>query len=314
MASVSDTASTKQIVTEATGLVSVVSVTYYTGDVLFDMIHSVLKQEPVGELVLVNNGNPLPVYHRLLEFAEKEPRLTLISGQGNVGFATATNLGVKTAKFDNILILNPDCVPEDDFVEKLIDEAQKLPRPNLVSCRILDQDGVEQSGSRRAMLTPWRAFIEVFSLYKLAPNHPHFQRFKWHENEIPKTIMEVPAISGATIFVTKEDFWKIGGFDEGYFLHVEDIDLCFRMRGAGGHVFFVPHLTIRHVGATSKSPKAVVEWHKTKSFVRYFFKNFSDSYPRFFLYSVAAAIWLRFFAQCLGGMLHFGKTGKKPRG
>jgi GT2 family glycosyltransferase len=277
--------------------VSIITVTFYTGPVLFDMLKAALAQSDMRELILVNNGNPLPVFHQLEAMAAAEPRLTLISGHGNVGFATACNMGAAKATGEYLLFLNPDCVLPDGFLSNFLSESKRLPRPHVLGARVLDAHGQEQSGSRRAILTPWTAFVEVFSLYRLFPNHPHFKRFKWHEQEVPDKTIEVPAISGALVLTPKADFDGIGGFDSGYFLHVDDIDLCLRMKRAGGHVFFMPHPSVMHVGATSKVPSSFVEWHKTKSFVRYFFKNFSDTYPRFALYIVSAAVWMRFFVQ-----------------
>jgi GT2 family glycosyltransferase len=78
------------------------------------------------------------------------------------------------------------------------------------------------------------------------------------------------------MFLRQEDYWKIGGFDEGYFLHVEDLDLCLRFRRAGGEILFAPDVVVRHLGGTSDSPKALVERHKARSFRRYFRQNFAS--------------------------------------
>jgi N-acetylglucosaminyl-diphospho-decaprenol L-rhamnosyltransferase len=294
--------------------VSVVSVTYYTGVPLFAMIESVLKQDGLAELVLVNNGNPLSIVHQLEDLAENNSKIKFISGQSNVGFACGNNLGARDATGDYVLFLNPDCFVEDGFLFKLMNSIKSLPRPVLLGTRILDADGHEQSGSRRDALTPWKAFIEVFSLYKFAPNHPHFQRWKWHEDVLPDALTEVPAISGALMFMHRDDYWLVNGLDEDYFLHVEDIDFCHRFRKMGGSIFFHPHLSVQHIGATSDVPKMIVELHKTRSFVRYFNKNFADSYPRFFLSLVNAATWGRFVMQAIYILSPFGKTGKKSRG
>ncbi|HVY13454.1 MAG TPA: glycosyltransferase, partial [Alphaproteobacteria bacterium] len=164
--------------------ISIITVTYYTGPVLFDMIASALAQEGVAELVLVNNGNPLPIYRRLEEMAENDPRLKLISGQGNVGFATACNLGAKAAMGDYYLFLNPDCILPEGIAPKLLKASEKRARPYLIGARVVERDGKEQSGSRRAILTPWTAFVEVFGLYRFFPKHPYFRRFKWHEEPV----------------------------------------------------------------------------------------------------------------------------------
>src|SRR5262245_50181939 len=132
--------------------VSIVSVTYYTGPVLFDMIRSALAQPHLAELVLVNNGNPLPIYRQLEAMAEEEPRIRLISGYGNVGFASACNRGAKEATGSHLLFLNPDCVLPADFTSRVISESENLARPHLIGARVVEPDGKEQSGSRRAIL------------------------------------------------------------------------------------------------------------------------------------------------------------------
>ena len=72
----------------------------------------------------------------------------------------------------------------------------------------------------------------------------------------------------------REDYWSIGGMDEGFFLHVEDIDFCYRFRNAGGDIWYVPHVQIRHDVSSSTVNSWSVEWHKTKGFLRYFGKHF----------------------------------------
>ncbi len=112
-------------------------------------------------------------------------------------------------------------------------------------------------------------------------------------NPLPQTIAPMPAISGAFMFLPREDFWNMGGFDEKYFIHVEDLDLCLRFRRAGGGIYFAPDIRVTHVGATSNATKAFIEKHKARGFVRYFHKNFGAEYPLPLLWLLDAAIWVR---------------------
>lgn len=274
--------------------VSVVTVTYHTGPVLFDMIASVLKQPEVLEMILVDNGNPDDVLGKLKILAGQEPRLKLITGHGNVGFATATNMGAKQMKGDYLFILNPDCMLPEGFVAAFLKESASRPRPHMISCRVLDEHGVEQSGSRRALLTPAQAFSEVFKAYRMFPDYVHMQRFNRHQDPVPDHTVPMPAISGAVMFFPKDDYWMIGGLDSNYFLHVEDLDLCLRFGRAGGTIYFMPNPPVTHIGGTSATPKLKVEYWKTQSFVRYFFKNFKGETPYPLLLLVAAATWARF--------------------
>ncbi|NDE89942.1 MAG: glycosyltransferase family 2 protein [Alphaproteobacteria bacterium] len=278
---------------------SVISVSYHTGPVLFEMIASVLAQDGIAELVIVNNGNPEAIIQKLQAIASVEPRLKLVTGHGNVGFAKGNNLGAKAATSEYLFLLNPDSVLESGDLQKLMAQSRALPRPHLIGPRILDGNGKEQSGSRRDKLTPWTAFVETFFLYKLFPKHPLFQRWKWHKNPLPPAITEVPTISGAAMFIPRDDFWLVGGLDEGYFLHVEDVDFCFALRKVGAKIYFIPDLSIKHIGATSDAPKPFIERHKAISMVRYFHKNFSDTTPRPFLWLLYAAIWSRYYLMLL---------------
>jgi GT2 family glycosyltransferase len=73
--------------------------------------------------------------------------------------------------------------------------------------------------------------------------------------------------------MTRADFVELGGFDEGYFLHVEDVDLCWRVRQSGGVVLFHPTARVVHLGSTSHTSPLKVEFWKGLGLVRYFRKR-----------------------------------------
>ncbi len=274
-------------------LTSVIMVSYYTGPVLDQAMAAVLAQTAPVELILVNNGNPPEVEARLDAKAKNEPRLQFISGHGNVGFSKGCNLGARAAKGEFLLFLNPDSVLQPDTIERLHCHAEKLKRPFMLGARLLDERGKDQRGCRRAILTPKTAFIEALHLEKYFRKH----RLNFHEEPVPAEITPMPAISGAFMFLHKDDFWRIKGFDEGYFLHVEDMDLCLRFRRAEGEIYFVPDVVVTHIGATSKVTSLFLEKNKARGFVRYFHENFGHAYPQFILWALDAAIlgrlWLK---------------------
>lgn len=280
--------------------VSVVSVTYHTGPVLFDMIASVLRQSEALELVLVNNGNPPEAIEKIKTLAVSDTRIRLVESGGNVGFAAGCNLGAKEAKGDYLLFLNPDCILPLGVLAAFLRETAALPRPHLISGRIVDERGVEQSGSRREHLTPWQALSEIFKVYKMFPDVPHLKRFNHHDETVPEATVPMPATSGAVMFFPKDVFWMLNGFDTDYFLHVEDLDMCLRLSRAGGTVYFMPAPAITHIGGTSDAPKMQVELWKTQSFQKYFFKNFTNEYPKWFLWLVVGAAWARFGLMAVG--------------
>jgi len=252
--------------------VSVIMVVYRTGPALFDSIAHVLAEPRVDELVLVDNGSAPRDAARLVELARAEPRLRLLQGHGNVGFARGCNLGARAAGSAYLVILNPDAYLRPGCVAALIEGAKGFTSPCVVGARVLNTDGTEQRGARRGEVTPLTTLLSLSRLTRLIPA---FRRFEIHRDEdpVPDGPIAVPTISGACFGVSHADFDAVGGFDEGFFLHVEDIDLCWRVRRAGGSVVFQPSAEVLHEGSTSRSLRIKVEYHKAQGLNRYFLKR-----------------------------------------
>jgi GT2 family glycosyltransferase len=269
-------------------LTSVIIVSYHTGPVLFDAIAGVLAQSLPVELCLVDNGNPPDVVAKLQAMAASDSRIRFITGHGNVGFSRGCNLGARAATGNYLLFLNPDSKLQSDALQRLHQHAATLASPLMLGARLVDEQGHDQRGCRRALLTPTTAFIEALHLGFLFPK----ARLNFNHEPVPQTLTSIPAISGAFMFLPREDFWKIGGFDEEYFLHVEDLDLCLRFRRAGGEIYFAPDIVVTHIGGTSNATTAFIEKHKARGFMRYFHKNFADQ-PVLLLWALDVAVWVR---------------------
>ena len=277
-------------------LTSIILVSYNTGPVLFSAIDAALRQTAAVEVVVVDNGNPEAVVNELTVRAATNPRLKVVHGHGNVGFSRGNNIGVAASKGDYVLVLNPDCLLRADAVERLLRHAASLPSPCMIGARLLNEDGSEQRGCRRELLTPMSAFVEGLHLWALFPG----KRLNRHEEPLPASITPMPAISGAFMFLSRHDYDYVGGFDGGYFLHVEDLDLCFRFHKAGGDIYFAPDVVATHIGGTSAEASDVTESHKTRSFIRYFHRHFEGVCPLVLLWCLDAAVGLRYFLRrCL---------------
>lgn len=277
---------------------SVVMVSYHTGAILFDAIAAVLRQTASYELIVVNNGNPDDVMSRLREMARQYPKLKLMSGQGNIGFGKACNLGAKHAEGDYLLMLNPDCILPAEVLQKLFNSVRALRQPWMLGVRLVDDTGHELRGCRRRLLTPESAFNEAFLLHKFLPFFKA-HRLNMHEDVLPSGLTSVEAISGAFMFMPRNDYNLINGFDEDYFLHVEDLDFCLRFGRAGGKIWFEPAINVFHQGGTSLVSSDFVEKCKAKSFALYFRKNFRNSYPAYVYWLMLVAIWTRYWIKRL---------------
>lgn len=246
--------------------ISIVMVSYYTGPSLMESVPAVLADPDILELIIVDNGNTASARERLWALAKGERRIRLVQGQGNVGFGRACNYGARLAKGDYILFLNPDAVIEKGTAMTMAECGDGLTRPWIAGGNLQTVNGVEQRGSRRSALTPMAAVVSFTPLHKL----PGFKSIHLEHLPLPEGPVEMPIVSGACLMVDRESFDMLGGFDERYFLHVEDIDICRRAKLSGGDVFFVPDAKVMHYGSTSKARIVRVERNKFHGFIRYF--------------------------------------------
>lgn len=278
---------------DALGTCSVVIVSYRTGPVLIDSLRTALDQEAVDAVVLVDNGNSAETRQAVDALAASDKRLRIIRGHGNVGFARGCNLGAKAATGSHLLLLNPDCMLRPGVVTRGLQVFADDPLAAALTVRIENTDGTEQRGGRRNLMTPWTCLVEQFRLDRLMPNHPHFQRLNLNETEPLTEITPVQCISGAFMLMPRTVYDRVGGMDEDYFLHVEDVDLCLRIQKSGGAILFVPDAAVTHVQGTSRVFPLVVEWHKSVSVAKYFGKHFRPQYPDLALRLISMAIFLR---------------------
>ncbi len=275
--------------------VSVIMVSYNTGPILFRSIETVLEQEGLKEIIIIDNGNPEHVRQRLRNWAAKDSRMRIITSSGNIGFAAGCNIGAENAQGKYLLLLNPDCIIPSNAIIRVRQELRKSDDIWLAGCCIVNPDGSEQSGSRRNLLTPWIAFVETFKLYRLLPNNPMLKRMNVHEIETHSEPVTVPAISGAFMMIAKKRYQQLGGIDQGYFFHVEDLDFCFQVNKNGGKIIYVPDIKVVHYRSTSDVSEFFVELNKARGFIRYFMKNFGIAYFPGFIHLVSLGIYARFF-------------------
>ncbi len=286
--------------------VSVVMVSYWTGPVLFAAIEAVLaqNQEGVVELIMVDNGNPPVVTEELARRAKIEPRLRLVSGHGNIGFTRGCNIGARRAVGRYLLLLNPDCCLGPGAIPALLAEASVLGDHWMLGCRVVNPDGSEQRGSRRALLTPYTALVEAFRLDMLAPRLFRRHRLNHHDEPPPNGTVRIPAISGACMMLPAATFHAVGGQDEGYFLHVEDLDLCLRLHRAEIPVYYVPHIEAVHQLSSSQANPVLVEWHKARGFLHYFRTHFRGPLWVLLWGPLSIGILARFGIKALRLLLH----------
>lgn len=276
--------------------VSVIIVNYNAGQVLAECIRSALLQ--VAEVLVVDNASSDFSLELCTQCFPKEPKLRIICNTANLGFAAACNRGVAEAKESYLLFLNPDCVLGAGSLQRMVQVLHASPEAGMVGGLLINEDGTEQAGGRRAVPTPWRSFVRGFGLYRLAGFWPRlFFDFHLHKQTLPNGPLEVEAISGALMLARRKAIEDVGLWDESYFLHCEDLDWCMRFRKKKWKILFVPDAPVVHYkGTCSRSRPIFVEWHKHKGMMRFYRKFFRNDYPGVMMWLVALGIWLRFGA------------------
>ena len=287
------------------GTIGVVIVSYRTGATLSACLDRVLAEDAVGEIVLVDNGNDAATLAALQARAAATPKLRVLSGHGNVGFAAGCNRGVRATTSDVVLLLNPDCLIEPGSIGALLAAVGAPTHPWVATVRLLGEDGVEQRGSRRNAGTPGQCLAEALRLDRILPARWAPARLNLNDQMLPSSLMPVPAISGAFMLMPRATYDALGGMDEGFFLHVEDLDFCLRLTRSGGAAYFMPALTATHVKGTSAASAWAVECHKLRSFRRFFRKHFAADHARWQIelcwLCLAAGLLLRAAARDLVG-------------
>jgi N-acetylglucosaminyl-diphospho-decaprenol L-rhamnosyltransferase len=252
--------------------VSAIVVSYNTGEVLFDCLAALHVDPAISEIMLVNNGNPVEVLERVEDAYGANGRMKIVGGGVNRGFAAGVNLGASQAHGDWYLIVNPDAVLQPGSVEALQSALAGAADPAVAGGRIYGEDGKEQRGGRRRSLTMRSAAATFLGMGWLKAFNPGFVNINRNDEPQPDGPVPMDAVSGALMFLSRESFERLGGFDEGYFLHVEDLDLCRRAEADGGSVIYTPLASALHVGGSSDAPALEVERHKGAGLNRYFRK------------------------------------------
>jgi GT2 family glycosyltransferase len=272
--------------------ISTIIVNYNAGTFLRKCVDSVLASPLEIEIIVVDNAST----DKSLETLPSSPHLTVIKNSLNVGFSSGCNVGLKTAKADRVLFLNPDCSFSYEAITYLASYLNTHDQVGMVGGLLVNPDGTEQGGGRRAVPTPWRTLVRTLGLTRLSGRWPHlFKDFHLHKQPLPTEPIEVEAISGACMLVKRKALDDVGLWDEGYFLHCEDLDYCMRFRKNGWKIMFLPQAKIVHEhGACSKSRPIFVEWHKHKGMLRFYRKFFRQQYPHLLWGGVVFGVWFRF--------------------
>ena len=214
------------------------------------------------------------------------PGLEVIRLDQNLGFGPGVNRAFEKVSTEYMLVINPDCLLVPEGLTTLVTELDAHPEAALVSGRIFDMSGNEQRGSRRQLPRPRRVLNEVFRFrLGVGVDLTHLPA--------PLEPGPVEAVSGACMLLRVEVFRQLGGFDTGFPMHFEDLDLMARLQQAGWSVRLVPSVAVSHAGGVSSRRRPVkVMLSKHRGLWRYLNKHCRDRWPPWVRPLWGLGIWL----------------------
>jgi GT2 family glycosyltransferase len=246
--------------------VSVIVVAADSGPSLRDCVRRVLACEVPLELILVDNGSADGMPQAIERAHQDDSRLRLRYNRSNLGFGPAVNRGAQVAKADRLLILNPDCLLDNASLQRLLATADSHPKAGVIGAVVCDEQGVPDRASYRRDPLMRRALRSLFG------NEAKGEGVNI-AGGMPEQAIEAEAVSGAAMLMPRHAFERLKGFDEAYFLHCEDLDLCRRARDAGYQVWLAGDVRLVHgKGGSSRHRPVFVSWHKHRGMWRWFRK------------------------------------------
>ncbi|HEY5510865.1 MAG TPA: glycosyltransferase family 2 protein [Prolixibacteraceae bacterium] len=195
---------------------------------------------------------------RLSEFVKLFPQIDFITNSGNNGFANGCNLGAARSTGSSLLFLNPDTTVTADALFDMLEEVRVRPQNSIVTCRQVKEDGSNDRPYGKFLsamtLTGWqRAIYRMFSgkIEDAISQTKHYIYPDW--------------VSGSVLMIRRESFFRLGKWDEDYWMYFEDVDLCRRAVENNGEIVYLKSAVVRHThGGSSRINREVTVVTKTE--------------------------------------------------
>lgn len=269
---------------------SVIILNYNVKYFLETCIKSVQKAiENIEAEIIVVDNNSTDGSKEMME--NVFPELTYVFNSYNAGFPKGNNQGVQIAKGEYICILNPDTIVAENTFTSILNHVNNLPDFGILGCKLIDGSGQFLPESKRGIPTPWVAFTKVLGLYKFFPDSKRFnQYYAQHISENQNG--QVDILVGAFMFLKRDLYLKVGGFDEGCFMYSDDIDLSYLSLKEGKKNYYFSEISCIHFKGES-TLKDGTYMNRFKEAMQFFYrKHFTSS----FVFDVMMNIGITLFA------------------
>jgi N-acetylglucosaminyl-diphospho-decaprenol L-rhamnosyltransferase len=240
-----------------------VVINYEAGPALRDCVRSLLDDTSAGgppHVVVVDNGSS---DGSAAEVAGSLPAVTMLHPGANLGYARAANLGIAATDAAVVAVCNPDLEVTEGAAAALVRRIVSESGLGAVGPMIRNTDGTIYPSARSVPRV--RDAIGHGLLGLVWRTNPFTRRYRQLDAD-PRRPRDVDWVSGAAVWLRREALATVGGWDERYFMYVEDVDLCWRLRQRGWRVAYEPDAVITHVqgATTAKHPyRMIAEHHRS---------------------------------------------------
>jgi len=245
----------------AAGRTAAVVVNYESGPALARCV-SDLAACGLDTVIVVDNGS---TDGSLAAGLAAAPGIEVVDPGVNLGYGTATNRGAAVSDSEFVLVCNPDLEVPAGAVETLADALDRDPGVALVGPLIRTPSGDRYPSARQfpsLIDAAGHALLGIF-----APDNRFTRSYQRSELDTTEgTTLDVDWVSGACFLVRRDAFERVGGFDESFFMYLEDVDLCWRLEQAGWRVAYVPAAEVTHLQgrSTDRHPyRMILEHHRS---------------------------------------------------
>ena len=259
---------------------SIIVLSYNTRNVTKTCIQSIKKQyqheldSGEFEIIFVDNASTDGTIKEIQNLS-LEREFKIIQNAENVGFSKGCNIGAKNAKGEYLFFLNSDTEVQDRGLLGMITYLNAHEKTGVLGGKLRNVDGSSQPSAGK-FYTLWNIFLILFGGEKLG-----LLRVS------PDEIREVDWVSGASLMIRRDFFEKLGGFDEHFFMYVEDMELCFRIKKSRSTVYFYADVEIIHRElASGNRTFAILQIYKG---LLYFYKK-HNAYWQYILVKVLLII------------------------
>jgi GT2 family glycosyltransferase len=227
-----------------------------------------------------------------VDTARAAPGVEVIALSENVGFAAATNLAIARSRSPYFLALNPDTRMRPLVLDTLLRLMDDDPAIGICGCRLEREDGTFDHAARRSFPTVVGALAHFTGVGRRRGTPRTLAQYRAPE----VTRGPVDAVSGAFMLIRRRVLDEIGLFDEGYWMYMEDLDLCYRAAGAGWVTWYEPSVTVTHVkgGASGRHRRLRVNRAFHYGMYRFYRRYYAPARARPVNLVVYAGIAVRF--------------------